>query len=31
MLKHVDYNDREFVIAKGKGRPKKNAKGAQTF
>ena len=28
---HVDYNDREFVIAKGKGRPKKNAKGAQTF
>ena len=28
---HVDYSDREFVIAKGKGRPKKNAKGAQTF
>ncbi len=28
---HVDFNDREFTIVRGKGRPKKSAKGALTF
>ena len=28
---HVDYNEHEFTVIKGRGRPRKDAKGAQTY